>query len=82
MDWLDSLELDPPTMATSRSQAERRIYPEDRAPKKLSDFKATDADRFLRDLAKVLSKSTAAIPQVVTDVSTSVCVWRPLTFNR
>lgn len=73
MDWPGSLELDPHTMATSRSQAEKRIYPKIGA-KKLSDFKATDAHRFLRDVAKVLSKSTAAIPQVVADVSTPVRV--------
>ena len=55
MDWLDSLELDPHTMATYRGQAEKWIYPKIGA-KKLADFKATDADRFLRDVAKVLSK--------------------------
>ena len=57
MDWLDSLELDPHTMATYRGQAEKWIYPKIGA-KKLSEFKATDADRFLRDVAKVLSKSS------------------------
>jgi hypothetical protein len=56
-DWLDSLELDPHTMATYRSQAEKWIYPKIGA-KKLAEFKATDADRFLRDVAKVLSKSS------------------------
>jgi len=81
MDWLGSLELEPHTRATSRSQAETRIYPKIGA-KKLSDFKGTDADRFLRDVAKVLSKSTAAIPRVVADASRPVCVWRLLTFNR
>jgi integrase len=55
MDWLDSLELDPHTMATYRGQAEKWIYPKIGA-KKLAEFKATDADRFLRDVAKVLSK--------------------------
>ena len=55
MDWLDSLELDPHTMATYRGQAEKWIYPKIGA-KKLADFKATDVDRFLRDVAKVLSK--------------------------
>ena len=57
MDWLDSLELDPHTMATYRGQAEKWIYPKIGATK-LADFKATDADRFLRDVAKVLSKSS------------------------
>ena len=55
MDWFDSLELDPYTMATYRGQAEKWIYPKIGA-KKLADFKATDVDRFLRDVAKVLSK--------------------------
>jgi len=57
MDWLDSLELDPHTMATYRGQAEKWIYPKIGA-KKLAEFKATDADRFLRDVAKILSKSS------------------------
>jgi integrase len=57
MDWLDSLELDPHTMATYRGQAEKWIYPKIGATK-LKDFKATDADRLLRDVAKVLSKSS------------------------
>ena len=57
MDWLDSLELDPHTMATYRGQAEKWIYPKI-GTAKLADFKATDADRFLRDVAKVLSKSS------------------------
>jgi len=57
MDWLDSLELDPHTMATYRGQAEKWIYPKIGA-KKLAEFKATDADRFLRDVAKVLSKAS------------------------
>ena len=57
MDWLDSLELDPHTMATYRGQAEKWIYPKIGA-KKLAEFKATDADRFVRDVAKVLSKSS------------------------
>ena len=55
MDWLDSLELDPHTMATYRGQAEKWIYPKIGAME-LADFKATDADRFLRDVANVLSK--------------------------
>ena len=57
MDWLGSLELDPHTMATYRGQAEKWIYPKI-GSKKLEDFKATDADRFLRDVAKVLSKAS------------------------
>jgi integrase len=57
MDWLDSLELDPHTMATYRGQAEKWIYPKIGATK-LKDFKATDADRLLRAVAKVLSKSS------------------------
>jgi integrase len=56
-DWLDSLELDPHTMATYRGQAEKWIYPKIGA-KKLADFKATDADRFFRDAAKVLGRSS------------------------
>ena len=57
IDWLDSLELDPHTMATYRGQAEKWIYPKI-GRTKLKDFKATDADRFLRDVAKVLSKAS------------------------
>ena len=57
MDWLDSLELDPHTMATYRGQAEKWIYPKIGATK-LAEFKATDADRFMRDVAKVLSKAS------------------------
>src|ERR1017187_7237859 len=57
MDWLDSLELDPHTMATYCGQAENWIYPKIGATK-LKDFKAADADRFFRDVAKVLSKSS------------------------
>src|SRR5580704_6414826 len=56
-DWLDSLELDPHTMATYRGQAEKWIYPKI-GTKKLAEFKATDAERFLRDVAKVLSKAS------------------------
>ena len=56
-DWLDSLELDPSTVATYRGQAEKWIYPEIGATK-LKDFKATDADRFFRDIAKTLSKAS------------------------
>jgi len=56
-DWLDSLELDPSTMATYRGQAEKWIYPKIGATK-LKDFKATDADQFFRDAATVLSKAS------------------------
>jgi len=48
-DWLDSLELDPSTMATYRGQAEKWIYPKLGATK-LKDFKVTDADRFFREI--------------------------------
>ena len=54
-DWLDSLELDPATVATYRGQAEKWIYPKIGATK-LKDFKATDADRFFRNAAKALGK--------------------------
>ena len=57
MDWLDSLELDPHTMATYRGQAEKWIYPKIGATK-LAEFKATDADRFFRDVARTLSKAS------------------------
>ena len=56
-DWLDSLELDPSTMATYRGQAEKWIYPKLGAMK-LNDFKATDADRFFREIAGALGKSS------------------------
>jgi len=56
-DWLDSLELDPHTMATYRGQAENWIYPKI-GRKKLKDFTAIDADRFFRDVGKVLSKAS------------------------
>ncbi len=56
-DWLDALELDPSTMATYRGQAEKWIYPKIGAIK-LKDFKATDADRFFKDLGKLLTKAS------------------------
>jgi integrase len=56
-DWLDSLELDPSTMATYRGQAEKWIYPKLGATK-LKDFSATDAERFFLDVAKMLGKSS------------------------
>src|SRR5204862_180274 len=58
-DWLDSLELDPHTMATYRGQAEKWIYPRI-GRTKLKDFKATDADRLFREVAKILSKASLA----------------------
>lgn len=54
-DWLDSLTLDPVTVAEYRGQAEKWIYPKLGATK-LKDFKATDADGFFKDLGKVLGK--------------------------
>jgi integrase len=54
-DWLDSLTLDPVTVAEYRGQAEKWIYPKLGATK-LKDFKATDADRFFKDLGKALGK--------------------------
>jgi Phage integrase, N-terminal SAM-like domain len=56
-DWLDSLELDPSTMATYRGQAEKWICPKIGAMK-LKDFKVTDADKFFRDIAGALGKSS------------------------
>jgi integrase len=54
-DWLDSLTLDPGTVASYRSQAEKWIYPKiGRA--KLKTFTATDAERFLHDIGNHLSK--------------------------
>jgi hypothetical protein len=42
-------------MATLRSQAKKWIYPKIGSTK-LKDLKAADADRFFRELGKVLSK--------------------------
>ena len=56
-DWLDSIERDPHTMATYRGQAKKWIYPRIGATK-LKDFSATDAERFFKDIAQVLSKRT------------------------
>jgi len=58
-DWLDSLELDPSTVAGYRSQAETWIYPSIGATK-LKDFKAVNADRFFRDAASTLSRASLA----------------------
>jgi integrase len=54
-DWLDSLTLDPGTIASYRGQAEKWIYPKI-GKAKLKKFSATDADKFFKDLGKVLSK--------------------------
>ena len=56
-DWLNSLELDPRTVATYRGQAEKWIYPTIGVTE-LKDFKATDADRFFWDAAQALSKAS------------------------
>jgi len=56
-DWIDSLELDPRTVATCRGQAEKWIYPAI-GEMKLKEFKATDADRFFRDAGMVLSRAS------------------------
>jgi integrase len=56
-DWLDSLELDPSTVAGYRGPAEKWIYPTI-GTTKLKDFKAIDADRFFRNAAKELSKAS------------------------
>ncbi len=56
-DWLDDLTLDPGTVAIYRGQAEKWIYPKIGATK-LKDFKATDCDRFFKDLGKALSKAS------------------------
>jgi hypothetical protein len=54
-DWLDSLTLDPGTIASYRGQAEKWIYPKIGAAK-LKDFNATSAERFFNDLGQALSK--------------------------
>lgn len=54
-DWLDSLALDPGTIASYRGQAEKWIYP--RIGKaKLKKFNATEAERFFAEIGKELSK--------------------------
>jgi hypothetical protein len=68
-DWLDSLELDPSTVAGYRSQAEKWIYPKIGAAR-LKDFKATDADRFFRDAAQALSK--ASLVKIKSTLSRSI----------
>jgi integrase len=54
-DWLDSLTLDPETVAEYRGQARKWIYPRIGSVK-LKDFTAPDAERFFRGLGRVLSK--------------------------
>ena len=56
-DWLDTIERDEHTLATWRGQAKKWIYPKIGATK-LKDFSATDADRFFKELGKILSKRT------------------------
>jgi integrase len=56
-EWLDDLALDPGTVAIYRGQAEKWIYPKIGATK-LKDYKATDCDRFFKDLGKTLSKAS------------------------
>jgi integrase len=54
---VDDLTLDPDTVAIYRGQAEKWIYPKIGATK-LKDFKATDCDRFFKDLGRNLSKAS------------------------
>jgi Phage integrase, N-terminal SAM-like domain len=54
-DWLDSLTLDPGTVASYRGQAEKWIYPKI-GKTKLKDFKATDAEKFFTEIGQALSK--------------------------
>jgi integrase len=56
-DWLDTIERDEHTLATWRGQATKWIYPKIGATK-LKDFTATDADRFFKELGRILSKRT------------------------
>jgi hypothetical protein len=56
-DWLDDLTLDPGTIAIYHGQAEKWINPKIGATK-LKDFKATDCDRFFKNLGHHLSKSS------------------------
>jgi hypothetical protein len=53
----DDLVLDPGTVAVYRGQAEKWINPKIGATK-LKDFKATDCDRFFKDLGHHLSKAS------------------------
>jgi integrase len=54
-DWIDSLKLDPGTIASYRGQAQKWIYPKLGA-RELKELKAAEVERFLNDLGKVLSK--------------------------
>jgi hypothetical protein len=54
-DWLDSLKLDPGTIASYRGQAQKWIYPKLGA-RKLKDLKAAEVELFLNDLGKLLGK--------------------------
>lgn len=54
-DWLDSLTLDPATIAGYRGPAEKWIYPTIGAAK-LKTFKATDAEQFFNKVGQHLSK--------------------------
>ncbi len=54
-DWLDSLTLDPETVAGYRGQAEKWIYPRIGAVK-LKNLTATDAEKFFHNIGKALSK--------------------------
>jgi integrase len=56
-DWLDDLTLDPDTIAIYSGQAEKWINPKIGATK-LKDFKATNCDRFYKDLGHQLSKAS------------------------
>ena len=54
-DWLDTLTLDPGTIASYRGQAEKWIYPKIGATK-LKDLKVPDADRFFTEAGQALGK--------------------------
>jgi site-specific recombinase XerD len=54
-DWIESLKLDPGTIASYRGQAQKWIYPKLGA-RKLKDLKAAEVERFLNDLGKLLGK--------------------------
>jgi integrase len=54
-EWLDDLTLDETTVAEYRGQAEKWIYPK-LGGTKLKDFKVADAERFFREIARVLGK--------------------------
>jgi integrase len=54
-DWLDSLTLDPDTIASYRGQAEKWIYPKIGATK-LKNLTATDTEKFFNDIGNTLGK--------------------------